>query len=116
MSTDVKAILLVAGFIALLAVLAWVGDRLEDRSVELPERIDRHLTADEMALTGDDYRAKVKGFLARCQRRHRELLIRDARTAYAIDHACFPNKNEGRTASPADPHAIHGGNHEPQHP
>lgn len=54
-----------------------------------PVRIEQHIPAEELALTGDDYRKCVEPFF-RGQVEH------DARLAYALDRTCFSQKSEDR--------------------
>lgn len=59
----IASLTILAAFFALLALAAWAADR-----EPVPEREDRRLTEDEMALTGPDYREKVNPLYDR----HRE--------------------------------------------
>lgn len=47
--------LLVGGPILALAGLAWIGDRLTDRSVKYADRLGRHIPPSERRLLGDNW-------------------------------------------------------------
>jgi hypothetical protein len=63
--------LLIPGLLLLaLCLVAWVAER-----EPTPERIDRRLTEDEMALTGEDWRVHVEPYFRK--RRNHDRIIRE---------------------------------------
>jgi hypothetical protein len=91
--------LFAAAVFAVLALAAWVADR-----PPTPPRTDQRIPADELALTGLDWRDPVRPYF---QRRWESKV----RTRAAVNHVCgielqLTTNNEGRVADPTGPQAT----------
>lgn len=97
MYLDFAAIVLAVGLF--FAALAWLADRRLDAPVDQPPRPDRHLSADEYRLLGDDWRDCAAPYFA-------ESFIRSTRTRFAIAATCGADPEKKTPARVESPGAL----------